>query len=65
MENEQDFRFRATMVEVAQVDPEMCANISQQDLRNGLFALRTSAALVEKYLDIRNEQGRGGLSSQS
>ena len=60
MENEFDVRFREIVGSVSRITEVFCSNISQKDLRDALFVLRRRSAIVEKYLDIRNEQGRGG-----
>ena len=48
------------LVEVL-TDPEILANLDQEVLRDIRFDLDLCSIYVNKYLDVRNEQGRGGI----
>jgi hypothetical protein len=56
-----DKRFNEVMTQAkVWTSSEILTQISQMDLRFALRYLREAAANVEFFLDVRNEQGRGG-----
>jgi len=62
---EQDDKFQEIQRAVEKITAALCRNQNQKALRSMKKALWNAYGLCDEYLDIRNEQGRGGLKKKS